>query len=257
LTVLFAMLVLGLAFTGAPLAQTQTTTSVDVRHFEVIAVDGNRIVVRDERGTNEYDVPADFRFTVDGKQMAASELKPGMKGTATVTTTTTITPVVVTEIRKGIVLQATAHSVTVLDDTDRMRKRFTQEQLNERGLKIYKDGRSVLVSQLDKGDAITATIVSQHPPAIVTEQEVNASLAQAEPAPAKTESAAPVVVAQATTPPATTPPATTPPATAAAPAPAPAESSGIGTLWIVIIALVIAAVLYFVMRQRKDGQASR
>jgi hypothetical protein len=60
---LFAMLVLGLTFAGAPLAQ--TTTAVDVRNFEVIAVDGNRLVVRDERGTNEYTVPDDFRFTVD------------------------------------------------------------------------------------------------------------------------------------------------------------------------------------------------
>ena len=61
------MLALGLTITGAPLAQTQTTTSVDVRKFEVIAVDGDHLVIRDERGTNEYTVPDDFRFTVDGR----------------------------------------------------------------------------------------------------------------------------------------------------------------------------------------------
>jgi len=77
--------VLGLAFAGASLAQ--TTSKADVRNFEVISVDGNRLVVRDERGTNELTVPPDFRFTVNGKKMSVSELKPGMKGTATVTTT--------------------------------------------------------------------------------------------------------------------------------------------------------------------------
>ena len=97
------MVALGLAFAGAPLAQ--TTTTVDVRNFEVISVDGNKLVVRDERGTQEFTVPDDFRFTVDGKKMSVSELKPGMKGTATVTTTTTIKPVVVTEVREGVVLQ--------------------------------------------------------------------------------------------------------------------------------------------------------
>jgi len=260
LTRVLGVLLLGLAFSGVPLAQTQTTTSVNVRHFEVIAVDGNRIVVRDERGTNEYTVPAGFRFTVDGKKMAASELKPGMKGTATVTTTTTVTPVVVTEIRHGVVVKASVGSVTVLDDTDHQRKKFTHDQLTERGLKIYRDGRVVTVSELNKGDEISATVISKRPPEIVTEQEVDATLVKTEPAkpepvkaepmPAKTESmantAAPVV-AQATTPP------ETPPATAAAPEPAPVRSSGIGTMGYAIVAVVIAALMFMVMRRRKDA----
>src|SRR6188768_2173295 len=62
------MVALGFAFAGAPLAQ--TTSTVDVRNFEVISVDGNKLVVRDERGTNELTVPDDFRFTVDGKKMS-------------------------------------------------------------------------------------------------------------------------------------------------------------------------------------------
>ncbi len=75
---------LGLAFAGTPLAQ--TTTTQDVRNFEVISVDGNKLVARDQTGTQEYTVPDDFRFTVDGKKVPVSELKPGMKGTATITT---------------------------------------------------------------------------------------------------------------------------------------------------------------------------
>ena len=45
-------------------------------------------------------------MTVDGKKMAVAELKPGMKGTATVTTTTTSKPVFVTEVKEGVVLDA-------------------------------------------------------------------------------------------------------------------------------------------------------
>ena len=51
LSAFIVAVVLGLAFAGAALAQ--TTSKVDVRNFEVISVDGNKLVVRDERGTNE------------------------------------------------------------------------------------------------------------------------------------------------------------------------------------------------------------
>ena len=258
------MLVLGLTLPGTPLAQTQTTTTVDVRKFEVIAVDGNHLVLRDERGTNEYTVPSDFLFTVDGKKMSVADLKAGMKGTATVTTTTTIKPVVVTEIRRGVVLMVGQGSVTVRDETDGLRKRFTQDQLNDRGLQIFKDGRAIGVSQLNKGDQITATVISRHPPVVVTEQDVQATLAQSqskteaastkpESPPTQTDStpaktALPAVAVQPTA------PVATPQVVAAAlPVPAPVESSGSGTPWYLLIALVVAAMLFFVVRRRKDG----
>ena len=258
------MLVLGLTLPGTPLAQTQTTTTVDVRKFEVIAVDGNHLVLRDERGTNEYTVPSDFLFTVDGKKMSVSDLKAGMKGTATVTTTTTIKPVVVTEIRRGVVLMVGQGSVTVRDETDGLRKRFTQDQLNDRGLQIFKDGRAIGVSQLNKGDQITATVISRHPPVVVTEQDVQATLAQSqskteaastkpESPPTQTDStpaktASPAVAVQPTA------PVATPQVVAAAlPVPAPVESSGSGTQWYLLIALVVAAMLFFVVRRRKNG----
>ena len=37
--------------------------------------------------------------------MSVRELKPGMKGTATITTRTTVTPVTVTEVKNGTVVQ--------------------------------------------------------------------------------------------------------------------------------------------------------
>ena len=252
------VLVLGLTFAGEPRAQTQTT-QVAVRNFEIIAVDGNHLILRDERGTSDYFVPADFVFTVDGKKMTVADLKAGMKGQATVTTTTTITPVTVTELRNGVVLGTGFNSVIVLDRTDGVRKKFTQDQLNARGLQIYKDGKVVPVAQLNKGDEITATVVSQKAPEVVTEREVEATLAQATPPKTDAPAAKSEPPAAKTEAPAVAAPPTTPMATqsTAAPAPAPvASSSGLGTAWYVLIAVVIAAVLFLIMRRRKDESPS-
>ena len=181
-SVVLLAIVLGLSFAGTPQAQTKTT--IDVRKFEIIAVDGNNLVVRNESGTHQYVVPDDFRFTVDGRKLAVKELKPGMKGTATVTTkTTTITPVTVTEIKEGTVVSATDHSVNVRGAEGV--RRFTQSQLDDRDVQILKDGRLIHIRDLRKGDQITATFISKDPPVVLTETEVQATLAQAaSPAPA-------------------------------------------------------------------------
>jgi hypothetical protein len=264
-----AMLVVGFTFAGATSAQQTQTMTTAVRNFEIVAVDGNHLIVRDERGTNDYFVPNDFVFTVNGKKMTVSDLKAGMKGSATVTTTTTITPVVVTELRSGVVVATGVNSVTVLDSKDSVRKKFTVDQLNARGLQIFKDGKVISISQLNKGDEITATVISQRPPEVVTEREVEATLAQApaktaapamksEPAAAKTESTPAKTEAPATAAPTTAPMATesTAAAPAPAPAPAPAESSGLGMAWYVLIAVAIAAVLFLFMRRRKEESPS-
>jgi len=261
------MFALGFTIAGASVAQTSAT--INARKFEVISVDGDQLVFRDERGTNTLIVPDGFRFTVDGKQLAVGDLKAGMKGTAVVTTTNTVTPVTITEIKKGVVVAIGPSSLIVKDDADGVRKRFTQAQLNDRGIKIVKDGRATHISDVKVGDELTAIIVSQGPPVVATEQDVQATLAQAAPAtaaapaPAKTEApanpaptAAPAASAEAAAPapaPAASaePPAAPPPAMAAAPASAPAEASGMGTTGWVLIILLIAVALYFFSRRRK------
>src|SRR5262245_16536777 len=95
-TALLSICVLGLAGSTAA-AQSQTKTT-ETRQFEVVSVDGNKVVVKGARGAQEITVPDDFRLTVDGKPVSVRDLKPGMKGTATITTTTTVTPVTVTEV---------------------------------------------------------------------------------------------------------------------------------------------------------------
>ena len=254
--------VLGLAFAGASLAQ--TTSKADVRNFEVISVDGNRLVVRDERGTNELTVPPDFRFTVNGKKMSVSELKPGMKGTATVTTKTTVTPVFVTQVKDGVVLKAGPSTVEIRDDQG-VRRRFTQDQLDQRGMQIIKDDKVIRVAQLREGDTFTAVLVTKAEPVVVTEKDVQATTVAQGSAPPKAEAKpepkaepkaepAPTQVAKADAP---------PPAPAASPSPAPqpaavppasppSEATGLGTMWYVLIAVLIAIVIFVMMRRRKQ-----
>jgi hypothetical protein len=162
----------GLVVASGERTWAQTSTSRDVRSFEVISVTGNKLVVRESSGTREYSVPADFRFDIDGKQVPVSALRPGMKGTATFTTTTTSTPVYVTEIREAEVLQASENSLLVRGpDGFRM---WSPGEVEKRGITIMKAGRPVEFSDIRKGDRLTATIVTEGPPRILTETQVKA-----------------------------------------------------------------------------------
>ena len=110
-------------------------------------------------------MPDDFRFQVNGKPMAAKELKPGMKGQATVTTKTTINPVTVTDVREATVVSATETSM-VVRGSDGVRRRFTQSELDKRGIEMIKDGRVVRISQLTPGDQLSATIITRDAPTV-------------------------------------------------------------------------------------------
>ena len=238
-----------LAVPFAAVVQAQTTTTTEVNQFEILAVDGNNLVVRNEKGTHDYVVPDDFRFTVDGKKLSVKELKPGMKGTATVTTKTTLTPVTVTEIKEGTVVSATNYSVNVRSSEGV--RRFTQSELDDRGVQILKEGRIIRIRDLKQGDHITATIFSKAPPVVLTEMEVQATLAQAAPAaaapaPATTPAATP---AAAAAPSAAAPPASPAPAKAA-PAQTPA-TEGTPWLWYILIAVVLVLLWFFVVRKKE------
>jgi LPXTG cell wall anchor motif len=179
----------------------QTSTTSETKRFEILAVDGNNLVVRLPEGTRELTVPDDFRFTVNGQQLSVQELKVGMRGTATITTRTTVTPVTVTEVKNGTVFERSGGSVIV--QTPEGFKMFSQGELDKRGVKIVKNGKPVQLSDLNKGDKLTATIVTAAPPRIMTQKEVNATVptAAATPAPAAAAPAAPAQQAPAPPPP--------------------------------------------------------
>ncbi len=238
------------ALLGAGVAAAESSQTASVVNFEVLSVDGNRVVIRDQNGTREITVPADFKFTVDGKSMSVNELAAGMKGTATVTTTTTVRPVYVTEIRKGTVLRQSAQTLIVRGQDGT--RRFTQDDADAAGMQIFMNGKPVKVWQLRAGDEFTALIVSAAAPEVLTEKEVEATLAMPEPepvamaapeeqpAPAPEPAPAPVQEAAAPAMPATV---------TAAPAPAPAKESSNGLLWILLV-VVIAVAAFVLMRRR-------
>ena len=158
------------------LAQT-TTSSSETKSFEVLAVTGNELDVKLPEGTRELTVPDDFRFTVNGQQLSVHQLKPGMKGTATITTRTTVTPVTVTEIKNGQVVVRSGAGIIVR--TAEGVKSFTQGDVDKRGVKIVRDGQPVQLSELREGDRLSAVIITSLPPKVMTEREVNATLAAA------------------------------------------------------------------------------
>jgi hypothetical protein len=198
-------IVLAAAFVGVTATASQaqqTSTSSETKKFEILAVDGNNLVVSLPEGTKELTVPDDFRFTVNGQSLSVHELKPGMKGTATVTTQTTVTPVTVTEVKNGTVYDKTGGSIIV--HTPEGFKMFSQGDMDKRGVKIMKRGQPVDLADLNKGDKLTATIVTSKPPKVMTQKEVQAS----------------VPTAAAAAPPVATTGSSTPPPAAASAAPA-------------------------------------
>jgi hypothetical protein len=205
---------------GAAQAQT-TTSSSETKKFQVISVDGNVLVVKLPEGTREMAVADDFRFTVDGKQLSVHELKPGMSGTATVTTKTTTTPVVVTEVKNGTVMQNMGTSILVR--TEDGMKMFSQADIDKRGIKIWRDGKLAEISDFRANDRLTATIVTTKPPQVMTEKEVQATLA-------KSGGAAAPAASSAAAPAAKPAPSAAPSAAAAPPSAAPTAGSAPRTL---------------------------
>jgi len=194
----------------AGLASAQTTSTRTV-NFEVVSINGTTIVYKDlgTGQTKEYIAQPDAKFTMDGKEMGLADLKPGMKGSATVTTTTSTHPVVVTEVKNATVAAVAGNAIIVRMSDGTMRQ-FTQEDVDKRNAKLYRDGQEVQLSQFRPNDHLSATIVTDAPPKVVSSSQVKA-MVKSEPKAAAAPAAAPA-------------PAPAPAAAAAEPAAAPAPA---------------------------------
>ena len=155
-------------------------TEVETRNFEIISVDGNKVVYRTASGVKEVTLPDDFKLDMDGKKIGVQDLKPGMKGTAYLTTTTTTQPVVVTEVRNAEVLAVSGNTIIVRGQNG-VRK-FTIDDIRDRNITIMKDGQRVELQGLRKGDKLTATIITRGAPKVMTEAELKASVSALPPA---------------------------------------------------------------------------
>ena len=157
------------------LAQPTSTTETRTVQFEIVGVDGNKVFVKGPQGSREYVAAPDQMFTVDGKEVGVADLKPGMKGTAKITTTTKVIPVHVTEVKNGEVVQANGNSI-IVRTADGI-KMFSEKDMTNRNIEIMKDGKAASISDLRQGDKLTATIVTQGTPKVLTENQLEATLA--------------------------------------------------------------------------------
>jgi len=255
-------LVFAIALFSPLTAHAQATVTARESDFELIAVDGNVLVVRDQNGTRELTVPADFRFTVDGKSLAASDLKAGMKGKAVITTTTIQRPVYVTTIKMGTVTYQTARSIQVKEENGKVHK-FTQSEIDSRGIRLYMGDTPIRISQLNPGDKITAVIVSEGKPEILTAQAVDAQLAATpEPAPVSVDAEQTVVESPAAAPsaepqavePAPAPVVAETEAAPVEPAPLPKPYTKNPFFWLIVSIILLALIWVLVRRKVKKDE---
>lgn len=80
---------------SADVVQTEKMVPVkvtEIRNGRLAKVSGNTLVVQAADGTYKtHTIPGDFRFLVEGKEVAVQDLRPGMSLTATIVTTSTKT----------------------------------------------------------------------------------------------------------------------------------------------------------------------
>lgn len=167
-----------------PAAAAFAQTSEVKLEGEVVAVYGDTLVVRMSTGeVKEFHPPADRKFNVDGQMLSVSELKPGTKLSATVTTTKTPEVVRTVVLKNAEVVKVQGSSLFVKQDGQF--KSYTVPA----GFTFVVDGGLVPVSKLTPGTKLNAEIVYKSE-TIHTEQEVMvagsapAPIAEVAPAPA-------------------------------------------------------------------------
>jgi len=86
-----ADLKIGTTLTAAvhTVAKPVTVKTTTIREGEVVKVNGSMLVYKENGKIYTKTVPSGYRFNVDGQEMSVNDLRPGMKLTATVVTTST------------------------------------------------------------------------------------------------------------------------------------------------------------------------
>lgn len=133
----------------------QTVITQEIHDGTVIYTHENQLLVEMADGSARLiDVEPDFRFDVGGKMVATSDLTPGMKLKAKVTTTSTPKVVEVTEVKEGTIVSIVGQNVTIRTaEGTKMFKNIPSD------FEFSVHGKQVPINEITKGMKITATYV--------------------------------------------------------------------------------------------------
>lgn len=168
-------------FVGTMTAKAQDTTTTTVRHGaasfdtqvrsgQVVYVSGNHLVLKMDNGELEhFVVPDGEKFTINGREGTANDLKPGATVTQTVTTTTV--PRYVTTVRtiKGTVWHVTPPKTVILTLPDGRNQSYTVPD----HAKFKINGQDKTVFDLRKGMNVEATVVTDDTETVVERNKTN------------------------------------------------------------------------------------
>jgi hypothetical protein len=151
----------------------QPTTQVTVERGEIVAIEGNDLVIRMEDGTQRdfHNVPESLTFMVDGQPVNIKNAKVGMK--LEKQTVRTTTPRVITTVQtvQGKIWQVHPPDWLILTLDDGTNQRFDIPK----GQKFRVETRGPSRSEVDayglkKGMTITAQKVTEVPQTVVEEE---------------------------------------------------------------------------------------
>ena len=228
---LFVFVLAGMAIaqqttTETPTGQPSSTT--EVRNGEVVYVSGNALVVKMEDGSvRDFTVPESAKFTVDGKEMTVHDLKPGMKLTQTITTTTT--PKMVTTVRTitGRVWHVSPPKSVILRLPTGENQKYTVPE----GTKFNINGQERTIFDLHRGMNVSATVTTEEPTTEVS--RTSSVTGQMPPPPPTPPATGPILIVQTIAPPAPAAAQQPPSATKQQPKSLPQTAS-----WLPLLALI-------------------
>jgi hypothetical protein len=173
----------------------QSSTHVMVRSGKVIATEGNNLIIQMQDGKVEHlTVPADAKFTVDGKEVGITDLKPGTELSQSVITTTTPTTLRTTTTISGRVFAVNPPTSVILTLPGGENRRYYIPE----GQKINVGGQELDAFALKPGMRINAKVTQEVPEEDVEVRRGEVvGMAPPEPTPAPAE---PTTTAQSTAP---------------------------------------------------------
>jgi hypothetical protein len=176
----------------APVARGQATGSTttestavthEVKGGTVESVAGNKVVIREQDGLHEYTLPDGFKFQVNGQPVGVDQITPGQQVGALITDKVTTRNVTLTRVASATVMQVAPGGIVVKSANGDL-KSYNFKDAAGNDIYFVRDGKSVPLSTVKKGDRLTGTFVTTLPAQQISQRDVDARAAPAaEPTP--------------------------------------------------------------------------